>query len=323
MSTDRCRALKTLRTAVLSGVLLVAAAAATPAWALPRQSLVPGGVAVLPLDAAGVATTAARPSVLFRDLPQAVVREGGRWVALIGIPLDTPPGLQEATVTRAGQTAALAFTVKAKDYPTQRLTIPDDRMVTPPPEVEARIEAEQARAAELKRTFSTAFDPETKLDLPAVGRLSSRFGLKRVLNGQPRSPHAGLDVAVGVGTPLRAPAPGRVVAVLDLYFTGHTVVVDHGHGLLTLYAHLSRSDVHEGQMLQRGANIGASGVSGRITGPHLHWVVVLGGTAVDPELFLADPAEKSGKAGHRQARTTAKPAKAAQAAPEKAPATKR
>lgn len=253
------------------------------AAALPRQALVPGGIAVLPLGAASGATA---PRVRFRDAPQAVVREDGRWYALVGLPLDLAPGPQTASVETDGATRLLAFAVAAKDYPQQRLHIPDTRMVTPPPELEARIDAEQERLAAIKRRFSAA-QPETRLDLPAHGRLSSRFGLRRILNGEPRAPHAGLDLAVGVGTPLRAPAPGTVVLAEDLYFTGKTVVIDHGNGLLTLYAHLSRLDVGVGQALARGDGLGLSGVSGRITGPHLHWAVILGGTPVDPELFLA------------------------------------
>lgn len=269
-------------------LLMLGALWLAPVQALPRHSPVPGGLAVLPIDGTGNAA----PTAEFRDTPQAVVREGKSWYALIGIPLDTAPGPQEAQVTVGRQVRPIGFTVTPKNYPVQNLRIPDERMVTPPPEVEARIEAEQARIAELKRRFSAGQAPETQLDLPAVGRLSSRFGVKRVLNGQPRSPHSGLDVAVGVGTPLRAPSPGKVAAIGDFYFTGNTVVIDHGQGLLTLYAHLSRVDVREGQVLRRGEPIGASGVTGRITRPHLHWVVVLGGTAVDPELFLATGRKK-------------------------------
>lgn len=257
------------------------------AYAIPEHSPVPGGVAVVEL----ATTHGAPPRVSFNDTPQPVVKHRGKWMALIGIPLDTAPGTYELAIDSGNELNQnerqwRSLAVRAKHYPTQNLRIADRKMVTPPPEVAARIEAEALRIAGWKRHFSPSPAPETNLDLPVAGPLSARFGVKRILNGEPRSPHAGLDVAVGVGAPLRAPAPGRVLAVDDLYFTGKTVVIDHGQGVLTLYAHLSRIDVGIGQELRRGEAFGASGVSGRITGPHLHWVVILGGAAVDPELFL-------------------------------------
>lgn len=253
------------------------------AGALPRHAPVPGGLAVLKIDGAQA------PRVVFNERPQAVVRERGQWFALIGIPLDAEPGPQQARIEEgeAGKAQRqIAFTILPKHYPTQRLRIPDARMVTPPPELAARIEAEQQRLSALKQHFSPEPEPDTRFVLPATGRLSARFGVRRVLNGEPRSPHSGLDVAVASGRPVRAPAPGTVLAVEDFYFAGRTVVIDHGQGVLTLYAHLSTIDVVAGQHLPRDALIGSSGASGRATGAHLHWVVIVGGTSVDPELFL-------------------------------------
>jgi len=258
------------------------------AGALPRHAPVPGGVAVIALDAS--IGKAGPPAVHFQGKPQAVVRQGQRWVALVGIPLDTPPGRYAIDLTSEGSAApALGFDVRRKDYPTQRLHFSDSRLVEPPPELAQRIAAEQQRLGELKRHFTADREPDTRFELPASGRLSSRFGLRRILNGNPRSPHAGLDVAVATGQPVRAPAPGTVLSVDDFYFTGRTVVIDHGQGLLTLYAHLSSVAVTPGQPLQRGDTIGESGASGRATGPHLHWGVILGGSSVDPQLFLYRP----------------------------------
>lgn len=269
----------------LAGLLMLFATSA--ALALPRHAPVPGGVAVVALGPAD----GPAPRVSFDGRQQPVVRHRQEWVALVGIPLDTPPGRHALSVGAAPGDRELALEVQSKNYPTQNLRIPDQRMVTPPPELEARIEEEQQRIAAWKRHFAAAPAPDTDFLLPASGPRSARFGVRRILNGEPRSPHAGLDVAVPVGAPLRAPAAGTVLAVADLYFTGKTVVIDHGQGVLTLYAHLSRVDVAEGQALRRGEGFGASGVSGRITGPHLHWVVIVGGTAVDPELFLAAPGQ--------------------------------
>lgn len=254
----------------------------THAIAIPRHDPVPGGIAVIKL---GIVPEE-RPQAFFNEIPQPVLKHKGQWIALIGIPLDTAAGEYRIAIESSRGRQEMPLRVTAKQYPTQRLRIPDSRMVTPPPEVESRIEAEQQRIAGWKRHFAEQQEPDTRFDLPADGPRSARFGVRRVLNGEPRSPHAGLDVAVPVGAPLRAPAKGRVLAIADFYFIGKTVVIDHGQGVLTLYAHLSRIDVTEGQFLNRGETFGASGVSGRITGPHLHWVVILGGTAVDPELFL-------------------------------------
>lgn len=262
-------------------LLLALALFSATAWALPKNLPAPGGVAVVPLPG-----SSDHPQVFFEAREQAIVSEKGRRYALIGIPLETAPGRHEASLSEDGRMRPLPFEIRPRHYPTQKLRIPDQRMVTPPPEVEARIAAEQAQITAIKRHFSPTPQPETGFALPASGRLSSRFGLRRVLNGAPRSPHAGLDLAVGTGTPVHAPTAGTVLAVEDFYFTGNTVVIDHGQGLLTLYAHLSRVDVKPGDRLHRGDAVGASGMSGRATGPHLHWVVILGGTAVDPVLFL-------------------------------------
>lgn len=255
------------------------------ALALPMHLPVPGGVAIVRVGD-DVATP---PVVRFNDIQQPVVRQGRHWFALVGLPLDTPAGKHQVVLIDEGhpdKAQELSFDVRPKHYPTQRLRIPDQRMVEPPPELATRIATEQQQIAAMKRHFTAQGRPDTDFVLPASGRLSSRFGVRRVLNGEPRSPHSGLDVAVGTGQPVRAASSGTVLAVEDFYFTGGTVVIDHGQGLLTLYAHLSRIDVTPGQRLKKAEALGASGVSGRATGPHLHWVVVLGGTSVDPELFL-------------------------------------
>jgi murein DD-endopeptidase MepM/ murein hydrolase activator NlpD len=215
-----------------------------------------------------------------------VVGERGRWFALLGIPLETAPGDLEIAVS-AGSTASVrTVTVRPKHYPEQRLTIKDKRKVEPDPEDLARIAREKEATEAIKRRHSPGV-VLADFALPANGPLSSRFGLRRVFNGQPRNPHAGLDVAVGTGAPVRAPAPGVVVDTGDYFFNGNTVFLDHGQGLITAYMHLSRIAVRNGQAVRAGELLGAAGATGRATGAHLHWAVFLNGTAVDPELFLA------------------------------------
>lgn len=268
------------RLAALAGLFLLA-----PAFALPRHAPVPGGVAVVDLGPAANPQAPA-PTARWGEQPLAVVRENGRWFALFGIPLDTLPGELEIRVFR-GSTAgeALAVPIQAKNYPEQRLTVRDRRKVEPTPEDLARIEREQQITQAVKQRFS-AGTPDSALEQPAPGPLSSRFGLRRIFNGQPRNPHAGLDVAAGTGTPVRAPAAGVVANTGDYFFNGNTVFLDHGQGLITAYMHLSRIAVRPGQQVVRGETLGAIGSTGRVTGPHLHWAVILNATPVDPELFL-------------------------------------
>ena len=259
-------------------VLLLSHAVA--AFALPRHSPVPGGIAVIDLGPASQTAPTAR----WGEQPIAIVRDNGRWFALLGIPLDTLPG--ELDIMVSGTIKRV--TVQIKNYPEQRLTIKDKRKVEPNPDDLARIEREKEVTDAIKRRFSGS-PPATDFALPANGPLSSRFGLRRVFNGLPRNPHAGLDVAVGTGAPITAPADGVVANVGDYFFNGNTVFIDHGQGLITAYMHLSRTDVRAGQMIKKGERLGAVGATGRVTGPHLHWAVILNNTPVDPELFLARP----------------------------------
>lgn len=260
---------------------LLAALLTTPACALPTHAPVPGGVAVIDLGPAEHPPPSAR-----RDQQAlAVVREQGRWHALLGIPLDTLPGEIEITVNVGASARNIVVPVRPKNYPEQRLTIKDQRKVEPNPDDLARIEREQKITEAVKKRFSER-EPDTALALPATGPLSSRFGLRRFFNGLPRNPHAGLDVAAGTGTPVRAPADGVVANTGDYFFNGNTIFIDHGQGLISAYMHLSQINVRAGQAVKKGEHIGAIGATGRVTGAHLHWAVILNNTPVDPELFL-------------------------------------
>jgi murein DD-endopeptidase MepM/ murein hydrolase activator NlpD len=252
--------------------------------ALPMSSQVPGGVVLVPLEA----RDAQAPQVFFRDRRVLVVGEGSEHTAVVGVPLNVEPGPQNLEIRWAsGARSAHAFDIGGKEYAVQRLTIPDHRKVEPSAKDYERIAAERKTVRRLLRTWSEA-EPDLEFIVPVEGRRSSSFGLRRILNGLPRSPHRGMDIAAPTGTPIRAPAPGVVMHVGDFFFSGKVVYVDHGSGLITLYAHLDEASVDAGTKLERGEVLGTVGATGRVTGAHLHWSIYLNGTAVDPALFIDD-----------------------------------
>jgi murein DD-endopeptidase MepM/ murein hydrolase activator NlpD len=254
---------------------------------LPRELRVPGGVALLDVGASNVP----RPRVTREGANVWVTERAGRWIAVVGIPLSAAPGeyrvdvMSSAGANGAEATTQISYVVKPKKYPVQPLKL-DRAMVEPPQEVLARIERESAHLKTVRSHWREASATSARFVLPAKGPLSSRFGLQRVLNGQPRSPHAGLDVAAPTGTPIHAPGDGIVIDTGDYYFCGKTVFIDHGHGLITLYCHLSEIIAKSGDVVKQGDRVGLVGSTGRSTGPHLHWTVYLNGVAVEPELFI-------------------------------------
>lgn len=252
------------------------------AQALPRAAAVPGGVAVIALGAAAQA-----PRADYGDKRVLVTQEQGQWYAVVGLDLGTKPGTYNLTVKHAnGKRAQLPFTVTDQDYETQRLVIKDKRKVEPNAKDLERISAESVRIKKALRQFTEQPQVVTNFSWPADGPTSSPFGLRRFFNDQPRNPHSGLDIAAPEGADIRAPAPGQVTDTGNYFFNGNTVFIDHGQGLVTMYCHMSRIDVKPGDQVQTGDRLGAIGMTGRVTGPHLHWGVSLNDTRVDPLLFL-------------------------------------
>ncbi len=275
-----------LQNRIGAALLLLALASALPAVAnaLPKASSVPGGIAVIPLGPASANLTA--PAAWLGEQAVWVTADKGQWVAVVGLALDLPTGTHELRVRRGTEEKSLRFEVNPKHYPEQRITLKDSSRVKLSAENEARAEKEIARIQQLKRHWRETANTDGHFQLPANGRLASRFGLRRFFNGEARAPHSGLDVAVGRGTPIKAAAHGIVLAVDDYFFNGKTVFVDHGNGLISMYCHLDRISVQAGQTVAQGQPVGLSGMTGRASGPHLHWSVVLNGVMVNPELFL-------------------------------------
>lgn len=203
--------------------------------------------------------------------------------AVIGIEADAEPGKQVVLVrTSSGDQRTLEFVVVTRAFPEERLTIANERHVNPGPEELARYARERDVQFAAYALRTEVRDGLLPLRQPVQGRISSEFGYRRILNGQPRSRHSGMDIAADIGTPVAATAPGTVAVTGDFFFNGKTVQIDHGGGLVTMYCHLSRIDVREGDELVRGQVIGAVGATGRVTGPHLHWTMSLGEVRVDP-----------------------------------------
>ena len=266
-------------------ILVLGFLAALPvAHALPQEAAVPGGIILVRLG-----NSPERPQAWFGEKRVAVLRDRQGWVALVGLPLSLEPGMHELRVASTGAETARPIRVAAKHYLLQRFTVPDHRKVEPPPEDMLRIEREQKRIDEIKSAFRDEPEPDLAFHLPAHGRLTGNFGLRRIINGLERNPHAGIDVAAPIGTPVHAAGAGVVVETGDFFFNGNSVYLDHGQGLVTLYCHLDRVDVKPGERIAAGQRIGLSGNTGRSSGPHLHWTVIANGTAVDPRLFLARP----------------------------------
>lgn len=239
---------------------------------------VPGGVAVLALGNAGEA-----PQVRYQDKPALVIREDGqRWIAIVGVPLSVKPGQQSVEVDGR----RMDFQVGAREYREQHITLKNQRQVNPNPDDLKRIERELAEQTQAYRQFSPNQPSNLLFDKPVPGPLSSPFGLRRFFNGEERNPHSGLDFAAKTGTPIKAPAAGKVILTGDYFFNGKTVFLDHGQGLISMFCHLSQIGVKLGDELPRGAVLGKVGATGRATGPHLHWNVSLNDARVDPSIFI-------------------------------------
>lgn len=268
------------RIAALS-LLAIAISPACLAGTLPHESRVPGGIALVPIPGGEEA-----PTVMYDGHRTAVLRQEGKWMAVVGIPLAAKVGAQKLQVIAPTGRLEVSFDLADRRYRTQRLTLKNQRQVEPLKSDLERIEKEQARSNAALSLFTVADTPELSLAAPVAGVRSDSFGSRRIFNGQPRNPHSGMDIAAATGTPIHAPAAGKVVEAGNFFFNGNTLYIDHGFGLVTMYCHLDSIAVKVGDAVSPGALLGTVGATGRVTGPHLHWGVALNRAMVDPELFL-------------------------------------
>jgi len=266
------------------GILLFSLSCLLSAKELPQQSAVPGGVVIVPLSS----SSEVRPVVKYGKKQVMVQKVDNQWLAVVGVPLTAKIESQRLMVTSGEETSTILFEIEDKAYPTQHITIENKRKVNPNKLDMDRINSESAQIKSALKYWSDKDDVPLLLDWPIEGRVSGLFGRRRVFNGQPRRPHSGMDIAAPTGTEIHSPASGVVRNTGDYFFNGNTVFIDHGQGLVTMFCHMDSIGVVAGQTVKRGEVIGTVGMTGRVTGPHLHLGVSLNDTRVEPRLFFPE-----------------------------------
>ena len=226
-------------------------------------------------------------------LDDNAVEIGENGVFVIGFHRDSDAPASLRIIAPDGDVKTSLLAPRKRDYNIQRIDGLKSTMVTPPATVLARIKSDGDAVRAARQRQAPLGDFWRGFDWPALGRISGIYGSQRILNGQPRQPHYGIDIAAPTGTPVYAPASGLVTLVKDLYFSGWTVVIAHGLGVNSSFLHLDRVDVETGMMVERGGLIGTIGATGRATGPHLDWRIDWQGRRIDPGLLVGampDPA---------------------------------
>ncbi len=220
-------------------------------------------------------------------LDDRALRVGADGAFLFGVGRDEVGPLQVRARMIDGRQAQQQLVIEARTFETERVDGVPESTVNPPPEIAQRIAREQLEVARARERDDARQDFRFGFIWPLRGRISGRYGSLRILNGTPKNPHYGVDVAAKPGTPIIAPAGGIVsFAKTDLYLTGGTVIIDHGHGLSSVFVHLSRLHVVVGQHIEQGERLGLVGATGRASGPHMHWGMNWFDVRIDPELIV-------------------------------------
>ncbi len=271
---------KILFTLILGTNFLNIAAAQSFPSALP----VPGGIAIVDLKD----NFTGNEKIYFQKKRVLVIKENSLWKAIVGLPLKLKAGIHKIQIVNSqGAKSTQEFSTHTKEYQTRHITIKNKRMVSPTKKDIERHYREKPLIVAALKTWTENNNVQTQFTIPVEGRFSSIFGLKRIYNKQKRiRRHTGLDIAAPIGTLIKSPAKGKVIRTGNYFFTGNTVFIDHGQGLITIYFHLDKTAVKAGQQLSQGDTIGTVGMTGRVSGPHLHWTVSLNNTKVDPKLFI-------------------------------------
>jgi murein DD-endopeptidase MepM/ murein hydrolase activator NlpD len=263
-------------------MLLAVGPSLTWCYELPRENAVPGGVKIIRLGAGS-----SRPYVDADGHRALVVQDGANWVAVIGIPLSAPLSARRVIVHGAEGRREVEFVVGEKHYASQSLKVAPAKVDLSSDDL-ARANRDLLQINDALNRWTDDEPQMLRMPQPVPGIRSSSFGLRRVFNGESRNPHSGMDIAAPIGTPVKVPIAGTVIDTGNFFFNGNTVFVDHGRGLISMYCHLSAIDVTPGQRVAAGTVLGEVGMTGRVTGPHLHWGLSLNRAWVDPELFVAE-----------------------------------
>ncbi len=244
---------------------------------------IPGGIAVVDFQ-----SNHSNPKAFYGIVPVYIQHiKDQHWQALIGIPLLAKVGEEYITI-KGFSTQKITFRVHEHHYKEQHiaLTGKKKKYINPDLKHMDRIKRERPILSKARKLFSEKSLFNGQFIRPVKGVISSPFGLKRFYNGQPRRAHTGLDFAGNIGTPIHAPADGKVILIGHFFFNGNTIFIDHGQGLISVYIHMNKYLVKQGQLVKKGDKIGTIGQAGRVTGPHLHWGVYLNQITINPNLLL-------------------------------------
>ena len=251
-----------------------------------KHTPTPGGIAVFDFE-----SSHNNPRAFYRSIPLYTQHiEGTHWQTLLGIPLMEKAGKKFITI-RDFSTRTLSVEIKVPQVkrPAKqniKLKGKDKKYVNPNAVHMDRIIKERSILGKARLFYSNKILSDRLFSRPVSGVITSPFGIKRFYNGQPRRPHTGLDYAGDTGTPIKAPAAGKVILVGNYFFNGNTIFLDHGQGLISVYIHMNKYIAKQGQKVKKGDIIGTIGQTGRTTGPHLHWGVYLNRTVINPNLLL-------------------------------------
>ena len=249
---------------------------------IPEDANFPGGIVVIDLN------HNERPMAWYDKKQVMVIGHPDYWKAIVGIPLDAKTGRHQINIKNSDYHSSYDFNVKDKEYQSQYLTVQNKRHVNPDTMELERIHREQDKIQKAKSNWRDIDNVSFIFSQPVAGTISSQFGLRRFFNGEPRRPHNGLDIAAPEGSLIAAAADGKVVDTGDYFFNGNTVFIEHGQGFITMYCHMNKISVKTDQLVKAGDIIGEVGKTGRVTGAHLHWSVILNQTMVDPALFIKE-----------------------------------
>ena len=297
-----------MKTIPISLLLLACGACATtqptapspPASTASTESALPPPVAIRSVSAIVVPPSVPQGSLLIGFAPPgSTLNYAGRNVRIardgrfvIGVAREQTGVVALKLIKPDGSDSALTIPIVPRSFPVERVEGVPEKTVNPPPDIAARIEHEQSEVEAVRTRDDDRTDFEMSFVWPVKGRISGVFGSQRIYNGTPKSAHSGVDIAAPQGTPIHAPAGGIVTfANPDLYLTGGTVLIDHGHGVSSNFLHMSRIDVKVGDRVEQGQVIGLVGATGRANGPHMHWGMNWFDVRVDPMLLMTPPGQ--------------------------------